>query len=137
MYSDLRPGSVCFRGHLNTLMFSRLFRKRYRSDACRNCRIPVSFYPQKRPVNRAVSLQLKEKGLTVKATWKKQKDGTYVLKKVRSVKFKTKINGKNKTFTLVKDRDYKDLIVPEPTAKKVALTGMGNFSETVTVKTKK
>ena len=31
----------------------------------------------------------------------------------------------------------KDLVVADPTVKKVSLTGMGNFSETVTVKTKK
>ena len=86
---------------------------------------------------RIVPLSLDEGTLQIKAVWKKKKDGTYTLKKVRSVKLSVTANGVNKTFTLKKYRDYDSFAVTDPAARTVTVTGIGSFTGTaagVTVK---
>ena len=68
--------------------------------------------------------------LTVNAKWKKQKDGTYALKKGKSVRLSVTANGVSKTFTLKKYRDYDNLIVTDSASRTVTVSGMGNFSGT-------
>ena len=70
--------------------------------------------------------------LTVNAKWKKQKDGTYALKKGKSVRFSVTANGVSKTFTLKRYRDYDNLTATDPFVKTVTITGIGSFTGTVT-----
>ena len=79
---------------------------------------------------RIVPLSLNTSTVTVKATWKKNKPT------IKSVTVTTKVNGKKKTFTLKKTRDYK-IVSYDAKKKTVTLNGCGNFEGEVTKKTKK